>query len=323
MELLNMFSDLAPISNNGYREQLYTDPGILQGVEFIQNENKVKREVEQGLDLNLISDSHGTESATVHSAGVLDVEEGFQESMGTSGQEQTMSRYSEELKIQYGIALAKFNARVSEARTTPGKGIKPLDPPTAPALETPEQTAKRLADDTLARETLKKDLEHLSLQMANIAAQLMSKVKYNTGREFSSYNRMQKEIDRAQQRIIEVHTIIESKKNRNIYDIDTSMAKEHETSLLTKQRYYVYMLWFVILVIILYITITNLVDSESSFSVLTISLVLLIILFLFFLYSQWNAEWYDLKNKLKNLNFSLPEIPKIDFNPLVSIRYTS
>ena len=101
------------------------------------------------------------------------------------------------------------------------------------------------------------------------------------------------------------------------------MAKEHETSLLTKQRYYVYMLWFVILVIILYITITNLVDSESSFSVLTISLVLLIILFLFFLYSQWNAEWYDLKNKLKNLNFSLPEIPKIDFNPLVSIRYTS
>ena len=322
MELLNMFSDLAPISKNGYREQLYTDPGILQGVEFIQNENKVKREVEQSMDLNLISDSHGTESATVHSAGVLDVEEGFQESMTTSGQEQTMSRYSEELKIQYGIALAKFNALLEEAKK-PGKGVIPSPEPVAPAIETPEAKEKRLADDKLAREKLKKDLEHLSLQMANIAAQLMSKVKYNTGREFSSYNRMQKEIDRAQQRIIEVHTMIESKKNRSIHDIDTSMAKEHETSLLTKQRYYVYMLWFVILVIILYITITNLVDSESSFSVLTISLILLIILFLFFLYSQWNAEWYDLKNKLKNLNFSLPEIPKIDFNPLVSIRYTS
>ena len=157
MELLNMFSDLAPISNNGYREQLYTDPGILQGVEFIQNENKVKREVEQSLDLNLISDSRGTESATVHSAGVLDVEEGFQESMGTSGQEQTMSQYSEELKIQYGIALAKFNALIEEAKN-PGKGVIPLPEPVAPAVETPEQKEKRLADDKLAREKLKKIL---------------------------------------------------------------------------------------------------------------------------------------------------------------------
>ena len=40
MELLNMFSDLAPISNSGYRQQLYTDPGILQGQEFLQNEKK-------------------------------------------------------------------------------------------------------------------------------------------------------------------------------------------------------------------------------------------------------------------------------------------
>ena len=49
MELLNMFSDLAPISNNGYRQQSYTDPGILQGVEFLQNEDKVKQEVEENM----------------------------------------------------------------------------------------------------------------------------------------------------------------------------------------------------------------------------------------------------------------------------------
>ena len=52
MDLSNMFSDLAPIFNNGYRKQLYTDPGILQGMEFLQNENKVKKEVAQNLDLN-------------------------------------------------------------------------------------------------------------------------------------------------------------------------------------------------------------------------------------------------------------------------------
>ena len=36
-----------------------------------------------------------------------------------------------------------------------------------------------------------------------------------------------------------------------------------------------------------------------------------------------HVEWYDFKYKLKNLDFGLPEIPKIDFNPLVSIKYTS
>ena len=320
MELLNMFSDLAPISNNGYREQLYTDPGILQGIEFIQNENKVKREVEQSMNLNLISDSNGTESATVHSAGVLRVEEGFQESY--TG-ESTMSNYTNLLKAQYDSALTRFNARVNEARTTPGKGIKPLAPPVAPAIETSEQIVKRLADDKLAREELKKDLETLSALMASIAAQLMSRVKDNTGIDFSSYNKMQKEIDNAQRRIIEVDGIMKINATKTIYDVDTSLAKEHETSLLTKQRYYVYMVWFVILVIILYITVTNLINPESSFSILTISLALLIILFLFFLYSQWNVEWYDIKYKLKNLNFGLPEIPKINFNPLVSIKYTS
>ena len=46
-------------------------------------------------------------------------------------------------------------------------------------------------------------------------------------------------------------------------------------------------------------------------------------IFLFIMYSKWNTEWYDLKIKLKNLDFGLPDIPKIDFNPLVSIKYTS
>ena len=71
MELLNMFSDLVPISNNGYKQQSYTDPGILQGAEFLQNEDKVKKEVERNLDLNMVSYSHGSESATVHMAGSI------------------------------------------------------------------------------------------------------------------------------------------------------------------------------------------------------------------------------------------------------------
>ena len=81
MELLNMFSDSAPISNNGYRKQLYTDPGILQGIEFLQNENKVKMQVEKNLELNLISDSHGSESNIINSVESFTENSNFKENL--------------------------------------------------------------------------------------------------------------------------------------------------------------------------------------------------------------------------------------------------
>ena len=320
MELLNMFSDLVPISNNGYKQQSYTDPGILQGAEFLQNEDKVKKEVERNLDLNMVSYSHGSESATVHMAGSLNNEdeiEGFQETMDGTG---ATIKYYNDLRAQYKIALDLFNAAIFEARNTEGKGIIPIKPVLG---ETPEQTAKRLASDKLAREDLRNRLHQISSQMANISAKMMSNVKDNTGKDFSSYNKMQIEIDNVQKRIIEIDAIMKKNSSRATYDIDTSLAKKHETSLLTKQRYYVYIIWFIILAIILYITITNLLDADSSFSVLLVTILLLICLLLYFMYSKWSVEWYDFKYKLKNLDFGLPEIPKIDFNPLVSIKYTS
>ena len=42
MNFLNMFSDEAPISNNGYRKQLYSDPSIMQGVAFLNNEKNIQ-----------------------------------------------------------------------------------------------------------------------------------------------------------------------------------------------------------------------------------------------------------------------------------------
>ena len=436
MDLTNMFSDLAPISNNGYRQQLNTDPGILQGIEFIQNENKVKKEVEQNLELNLISDLHGTESATVHSAGVLNREdelgniEGFKENMDTP-----TTKYYNDLKAQYKIALDKFNALTASSKTklsisgpivtgiatqynsvgtgasrsglgysswcsnvpnsvcnaeyrlvfsngvvsnmtiqsnppyvltnptllfaikdVPIGGVKAIlqgkniasgstdnkwydvDVPVQQVND--NQTSIVFANTTgnfkttssasnvpeavkMTNQELKKQLDALSAEMANISSLMMSNVKENTSRDFSSYNKMQKDIDNVQKRIVEVDGIMKNNSSKQIYDVDTSLAKEEETALLSKQRYYVYIIWFVILIIILYITISNLVNPESSFSVLLVTIVLMILLFLFFMYSKWNAEWYDLKVNLKNLNFGLPDIPKLNFNPLVSIKYTS
>lgn len=334
MELLNMFSDLAPISNNGYRKQLYTDPGILQGIEFLQNENKVKNEVEQTMGLHMISDSHGSESTTVHSAGMLNnenseggggfdgVKEGFME-----GLDGTTNYYSE-LKKQYDEVQKKFNALIAAAKKDKGKGIIPADfTPQNTATETDAVFKERLKAYTeaelAARKKLKDDLTDLSTQMQDIASKMMTSVKDNTSLDFRAYNRMQKEIDNAQKRIAEVYTVMETNKDKKPYDIDTSLAKEEETALLTKQRYYVYILWFITMVIVLYITISNLINPDSSFSALLISLILLVGLFVFFIYSKWDFEWYDFKYSLKNFNLSLPDIPKINFNPLVSIKYTS
>ena len=331
-----MFSDLAPISNNGYRKQLYTDPGILQGIEFLQNENKVKNEVEQTMGLHMISDSHGSESTTVHSAGMLNnenssgcggfgmfggVKEGFME-----GLDATTTSYSD-LKKQYDAVQTKFNALIAAARTDKGKGIIPLPIPTKTSVETDAAFAIRLKPyleaEQAARKKLKDDLTDLSSQMQDIASQMMTSVKDNTGGDFRAYNKMQKEIDNAQRRIVEVYGIMQENKTKNPYDVDTSLAKEEETALLTKQRYYVYILWFIVMVIVLYITISNLMNPDSSFSALLISLILLVGLFGFFIYSKWNFEWYDFKYNFKNFNLGLPDIPKINFNPLVSIKYTS
>ena len=334
-----MFSDLAPISNNGYRKQLYTDPGILQGIEFLQNENKVKNEVEQTMGLNMISDSHGSESTIVHSAGMLNNEnsggfggfgmfgggkEGFME-----GLDATSTSYSD-LKKQYDAVQTKFNALIAAARDTStgaGKGIIPLPRLVQASSETDAAFAIRLKPyleaEQAARKKLKDDLTDLSNQMQDIATQMMTSVKDNTGGDFRAYNKMQKEIDNAQRRIAEVYTVMENNKTKNPYDVDTSLAKEEETALLTKQRYYVYILWFITMVIVLYITISNLINPDSSFSALLISLILLIGLFGFFIYSKWNFEWYDFKYNFKNFNLGLPDIPKINFNPLVSIKYTS
>lgn len=294
MELLNMFSNLAPISNNGYRQQLYTDPGILQGIEFLQNENKVKKEVEQNLDLNLISDLHGTESTIVHSA------DSFKEGMETQE-----TKYNN-LKDQYNLVLSAYNQVIKDFQTNYDGSV----------ATTPSSDVAKVE-----REAKFKKLKELSAQLNAIASQLVNSVKDNTSADFKAYSNMQYEIDNVQQKIVRIYKEMQENKRKNPYDITTSLAKEEETALLTKQRYYVYIIWFIILAIVLYVTITNLVDTESSFTVLLVSLILLIGLFIFFIYGKWGVEWYDFKYKLKNL--SLPDIPKINFNPLVSIKYTS
>lgn len=302
MELLNMFSDLAPISNSGYRQQLYTDPGILQGQEFLQNEKKIRTIVERNLDLNLISDSNGSESNIVNSVESFTEDLNFKEGMTTQD-----TRYND-IKDRYNTVLTGYNTLISEFQ-------KNYDGAVATSGSSPLTAADRTAKFN--------ELKRISALLNSIASELISSVKDNTNTDFVSYNKMQTAIDNVQVRIKAIFKEMQDNKKRNPADVETSLAKQDETALLTKQRYYMYVIWFIIMVVILYVTITNLVNAESSFTVLLISLILLVCLFLFFIYNSWNAEWYDFKYKLKNLNFGIPDIPNINFNPLVSIKYTT
>ena len=386
MELLNMFSDLAPISNNGYRQQLHTDPGILQGQEFLRNENKIKKIVERNLDLNLVSDVNGSESTIIHSVENFDpsqdddddynnnknktydnykeglttnnapeeiakkrneyasiarsfatcamgeffcdkqnkcvkrgkvsekeckvekkegfessIQEGFREGLTTD------EKYNN-LREQYNTALEAYNKLISANIKVNNGGL-------VDSIASSAANAERTKFFNQAKE--------LSQQLNNIASGLVNSVKTDTKNDFSSYNKMQTEIDKVQMRIKEIYLKMQENKNKNPADIETSMAKESESDLLTKQRYYMYIIWFIIMVVVLYVTITNLVNAESSFTVLLICVIVLVCLFLFFIYNKWNGELYDFKYKLKNFNLGIPDIPKLDFNPLVRIRYTS
>ena len=411
MELLNMFSDLAPISNSGYRKQLYTDPGILQGQEFLRNENKIKRLVERNLDLNLVSDVNGSESTIIHSVENFEPSEdntladtdadtyantdthnnynhnnyknkkdynNFEEGLSLqkskkkkvkketeeeketekenedrinnenelkqtihsfvscsigevvskktgkcvkSGEEgfetiikegfreglTTDDKYND-LKDRYDTALTAYNTLITDFQTRYNGGL---------------ETTSSDPNAALSRTQVFTQLKNLSTQLNTISTQLLNSVKTDTRNDFNSYNKMQTEIDNVQLRIKQIYNKIQENKLKNPADIQTALAKENETELLTKQRYYMYIIWFIIMVVILYITITNLVNAESSFTVLLICLIVLVCLFLFFIYNKWNGEWYDFKYKLKNFNLGIPDIPKLDFNPLVRIRYTS
>jgi hypothetical protein len=396
MELLNMFSDLAPISNNGYRQQLHTDPGILQGQEFLRNEHKIKKIVERNLDLNLVSDVNGSESTIIHSVENFDpsqdanddynnnknkmydnlydnLYDNYKEGLTTNNTpEEIAKKRNEYASIARSFATCEMGeffcdkkgrcVKSSEVSTDKCEVVKKegfessIQEGFIEALTTDEKynnlrqqynTAleaytKLIEENTKAqdqggglassvtnmeanqqRTKFFNQAKELSIQLNNIASSLVNSVKTDTKTDFDSYNKMQTEIDKVQMRIKEIYLKMQANKDKNPADIETSMAKESESDLLTKQRYYMYIIWFIIMVVVLYITITNIVNAESSFTVLLICVIVLVCLFLFFIYNKWNGEWYDFKYKLKNFNLGIPDIPKLDFNPLVRIRYTS
>ena len=105
-------------------------------------------------------------------------------------------------------------------------------------------------------------------------------------------------------------------------DYVSPLAGAEETSTLSTQRYYVYILWFIVTIIILYITISNLINPSSSTWSLAVSLIIIIGLFAFLIYNNI-GKWYTrVDDDIRSIQ--LPSFDNLfNFDPLVSIKYTS
>ena len=123
------------------------------------------------------------------------------------------------------------------------------------------------------------------------------------------------------------HKIIETNNKiielTKIVDPISAVAEREETHILSKQRYYMYIFWFIVAAVVIYVMVANMVDPNSSFNVLVICIIILVGIFGFMFYDKVKNSWYnDIKNGIKGIH-----VPRIDniinFDPLVSIKYTS
>lgn len=78
-----------------------------------------------------------------------------------------------------------------------------------------------------------------------------------------------------------------------IVDPVSAVAEREETHILSKQRYYMYIFWFIITAIVLYVMIVNMINPNSSFSILVICIIILVCIFVFIMYNNITGAWYN------------------------------
>ncbi len=336
MNFSNMFSDLAPISQNGYRNQLYSDPGIQQGIEFLDTEKTITNNMAG--NLQLISQTGGFGSG-IGSGKIIKgkIFEGLtansqdnaptptpvlsnpQTTSGTdsvntpdtnSGGD-TGARIAK-LKAQYNSLLETYNSGLAQVSTDYGGGVAPntamLNGSNSP---TNLQTYRLYAINYL--KSLENNLNTIYMEIQNL-------VKSGIDINMIEYSKLVTKIDATKREMIILNDDLK-KKSKNI-DTVSPLAEEEETALLSRRNYYLYILWFIITAIVVYITVANLINPNSSVNSLIISLILLIGLFVLLVYNKLGGWYTTAEYDIKSLHF--PKIGNIiNFDPLVTIKYTS
>ena len=316
MNFLNMFSDLAPISKNGYRTQLYSDPGIVQGVEFLKNETMIKNALTGNLQL-----IEQTDGVTLGSESIIEGMTSTDSSTPapplsmqntTSGQSQSTETANtqniDNIKKQFNSVSQAYDNVLKNITTSYGGGIASTEDATAVAF----------------RSAMLKHLQSLGEGLNRIYNELQTAISKGATANFQEYDSIRLQISKTREQLIRIDKEITEKEK--LIDYETPLAEEQETSILSRQRYYVYIMWFIITAIILYITVSNLINPESSFTSLLLSIILLIGLVVVLFYNTWSSYANRIDTDIRSINLSgiQHDIKSMfNFDPLVSIKYTS
>jgi len=361
MNFLNMFSDEAPISNNGYRSSLYTDPSIKQGVDFLNYEKKITNNLTGNLRLISQTDGSNLGSGQVINGKIY---EGMETGGGGSGSGSGSG----------GGSVASPAPAPAPPPPTAAASAAPTSPAAGPAAQVnPEKQFKKEVMDVIKNEDIEllemsydvvnllyedilkkfrkdyqgglanapvgpdeiavagqrsqiiKEIKNIETSLGIISVEISEVVKKRSKANIEAYYTIMEQIRVVKSQIIDTNNQIEEL--TKIVDPVSAVAEREETHTLSKQRYYMYIFWFIIAAIVIYVTIVNMINPNASFSVLVVCIIILLCIFGFIMYTNITGAWYnDIKNGISGI--SIPKMENsfqnlFNFDPLVSIKYTS
>jgi hypothetical protein len=304
MNFLNMFSDEAPISNNGYRSSLYTDPSIAQGINFLNYEKDIKSNLTGNLRLISQTDGSNLGSGKIISGKIYEGMETTAAAVAAAPATPT-DEDIEDLKTAYNIINSKYIESLGQFKNDYGGGI----------ANTPASASD------LQRRQLITEIKSIQGALGSINVKISGVVQNRSKIDIEAYYTIMDEIRAVKHKIINANNkVLELTR---IVDPVSAVAEREETHILSKQRYYMYIFWFIIAAVVIYVMIMNMINPDSSFSVLVICIIILVCIFVFIMYKNITGAWYmDIKNGITGM--SIPRIGNIfNFDPLVSIKYTS
>jgi hypothetical protein len=342
MNFLNMFSDEAPISNNGYRSSLYTDPSIQQGVNFLNYEKNITDNLSGNLRLISQTDGSNLRSGQVINGKVY---EGMETTGTTPTPATTAATAATSAATTPATPAAAATSVASAAEVMEeikDKDIEYLKMSYDMVNSFYEDILRKFRKDyqggianTLIgsngtavlgqRNQIIKAIQNIESSLGIINVQISDVVKRRSKANIGEYYTIMEQIKQVKRQIINANNQIEEL--TRIVDPVSAVAEREETNILSKQRYYMYIFWFIVSAVVIYVTIVNMINPDASFSVLVVCIIILLCIFGFIMYNNITGRWFnDIKNGIRGI--SLPRIGNsfqnlFNFDPLVSIKYTS
>jgi hypothetical protein len=164
-------------------------------------------------------------------------------------------------------------------------------------------------------------MKNIQRSLGNINIQISEIVNSRSSTNINEYYTIMDEIKNIKFKIIQANNQIQTL--TKMVDPVSAVAEREETHILSKQRYYMYIFWFIIAAVVIYITIVNMINPDASFSALVICIIILVCIFGFIMYANIRGGWFNnIVNGIRGI--SIPRIGNIiNFDPLVRIKYTS